>query len=663
MKKLLFLVLAVICFAPCTQIAAMEHSTTQNIPNNQIWYTSSDGNVVTPNETYVFGATIKSNTYSNGKGVITFDGDVTMIGKFAFNDCRNLTSITIPDSVTSIGNEAFYYCYRLTSVNIPDSVTTIGEWAFAYCTSLTSVNIPDSVTSIGDSAFSSCYSLTSVNIPDSVTEIGSSAFSSCKSLTSVNIPDSVTTIGESAFYNCDSLTEFTGKFAEDNGRILIIDGVLTAFAPAGITEYTIPNSVTTIGEYTFRNCKSLTSVNIPDSVTTIGAGAFYNCDSLTSVNISDSVTTIGEWAFRDCTSLTSVNIPNSVTSIGSSAFYSCKSLTSMNIPDSVTSIGSSAFSSCDSLTSVNIPNSVTSIGEHAFAYCTSLTEFTGKFAEDNGRILVVDGVLTAFAPAGITQYTIPDSVTTIGYSAFEGCTSLTSVTIGDSVTSIGYAAFAYCTSLTSVNIPNSVTTIREYAFCYCESLKKVYCYATIPPALVSNAFTYNASGRRIYVYEECVELYKSAWSSYKDSIYTNGQNCPDTTTIEYTTNDGNTITSSKLPIISNIYENGVGILVFSGKEIPSLVFHECTSLTSVTIGDSVTSIGYAAFAYCNSLTSVYCKAITPPSLGYDVFYDNGSGRKIYVPAESVEAYKSAKNWSGYKSAIVGYDFEKGVVVE
>ena len=204
-----------------------------------------------------------------------------------------------------------------------------------------------------------------------------------------------------------------------------------------------------------------------------------------------------------------------------------------------------------------------------------------------------------------------------------------------------------------------------------------------------SAFSSNASGRRIYVYEECVERYKSVWSDYKDSIYTNGQNCPDTTTIEYTTNDGNTITSSKLPIISNIYDNGVGTMVIAGEitKIPNSAFYncdsmtsvnipdsvttigndaffDCDSLTSVNIPDSVTTIGNHAFYYCKSLTSVYSKATTPPALGGTyVFYSNGSGRKIYVPAESVEAYKSATNWNEYASRIVGYDFENGVVIE
>ena len=261
-------------------MAAMEF--TPPVPNNQIWYTSSDGNVVEPNNN-VFGATIVSNTYSNGKGVITFNGDVTTIGESAFSYCDSLTSVTIPDSVTSIGNYTFSSCDNLTSVTIGDSVTTIGYLAFAWC---------------------------------------------------------------------KSLAEFKGKFAEDNGRIWVVDGALIAFAPAGITEYTIPDNVTAIEVCVFNDCTNLTSVTIGDSVTTIGDEAFAWCDSLTSVNIPDRVTTIGDGAFYNCYSLTSVNIPDSITWIGNSVFWYCASLTSVNIPDSVTAIGNEAFAYCDSLTSV-----------------------------------------------------------------------------------------------------------------------------------------------------------------------------------------------------------------------------------------------------------------------------------------------------------------------
>ena len=276
-------------------------------PRYYLYYTSSNGMIVQPYDSSAFGATILSNTYIDGVGVIEFDAPITTIGYIAFYVCRSLTSVTIPDSVTTIGDHAFRNCDSLTSVTIPDSVTTIGDCAFYDCSSLTSVTIGDSVTTIGSSAFSGCNSLTSVTIPDSVTEIGNLAFKDCDSLTSVTIGDSVTTIGHGAFAWCSNLQEFNGKFASEDGRCLIVDGVLNSFAiGCGATEYAIPDGVTMIGDEAFYDCSSLTSVTIPDSVTTIGDYAFRYCDSLASVTIGDRVTTIGDYAFDDCCSLTSV---------------------------------------------------------------------------------------------------------------------------------------------------------------------------------------------------------------------------------------------------------------------------------------------------------------------------------------------------------------------
>ena len=447
------------------------------VPNNQIWYTN--GSTTEPSMPYntdVFGANIISNTFDAEKECwfIEFDGDVTTIGELAFLGCSSLTSVTIPDSVTTIGYAAFNSCSSLTSITIPDSVTTIGGGTFAACSSLTSVTIPDSVTTVGSCAFDGCSSLTSVTIGDSVTEIGYQAFAWCDSLTSITIPDSVTTIGYSVFAECSNLREFNGKYASGDGRCLIIDGTLNSFAPAGLTEYVIPDSVTTIGYYAFHGCSSLTSVTIPDSVTTIEWDAFSNCSSLTRFN--------GKYASDDGRCLIIDGTLNSFAPAG---------LTEYVIPDSVTTIGQSAFQSCSSLTSITIPDSVTTIGQSAFGSCSSLTSIT-----------------------------IPDSVTTIGGGAFNECSNLTSVTIPDSVTTIGSCAFYGCDSLTSVTIPGSVTTIENAAFRYCSSLTSVYCKATTPPAGDFDMFSWNASNRKIYVPTGSVEAYKSAsyWSDYASDI-------------------------------------------------------------------------------------------------------------------------------------------------
>ncbi len=472
-------------------------------------------------------------------------------------DFRNqVETVTIGTGVTSIGNRAFYNYGSLTSVTIPDSVTSIGRSAFCDCDSLTSVAIPDSVTTIGDFAFWGCDSLTSVTIPDSVTRIGELAFSYCYSLTSVAIPDSVTIIGDYAFVSCHNLK---GIHVDTNNPVYAsVDGVLfnknktllIQYPGGKYGAYTIPDSVTNIVDSAFEDCYSLTSVTIPDSVTSIGECAFEDCDSLTSVAIPDSVTTISDSAFCDCDRLTSVAIPDSVTSIGNRAFGGCHSLTSVAIPDSVTSIGELAFAYCDSLTSVTIPDSVTSIGERAFAYCDNLTGI--HVDTNNPAYASVDGVLfnknknkklLIQYPGGKSgAYTIPDSVTNIGDSAFEDCYSLTSVTIPNSVTNIGDSAFSNCDSLTSVTIPNSVTNIGWVAFSNCDSLTSV----TIPNSVTNigwAAFAYCGSLTNVTI---------------PDSVTSIGEDA----------------------------------------------FEDC-GLTSVTIGTGVTSIGDSAFWSCDSLTDVY----------------------------------------------------------
>ena len=272
---------------------------------------------------------------------------VVGISKDAFYKCTNIKSILIPDSVTSIGDYAFYGCSGLTSVVIPDSVTSIGDYAFCGCSNLTSVVIPDSVTSIGNSAFYNCSSLTSIVIPDSVTSIGDSAFYGCSNLASVVIPDSVTSIGDDAFYGCSNLTS-----------VYITD--IVAWCNIAFVDY--DSNPLKYAENLYLNGELVTDFVIPDSVTSIGYSAFYGCSSLTSVVI-----------------------PDRVTSIGSSAFYGCSGLTSVVIGDSVTSIGSRAFCHCSDLTSVVIPDSVTSIGYWAFEYCSSLKDvyYTGSAEEWN----------------------------------------------------------------------------------------------------------------------------------------------------------------------------------------------------------------------------------------------------------------------------------------
>ena len=544
---------------------------------------------------------IGDSAFSSCSGLtsVTIPDSVTSIERSAFSGCRGLTSVMIPDSVTSIGDYAFSDCIGLTSVAIPDSVTSIGDGAFVNCSGLTSVTIPDSVTNIGKNAFRYCSGLASVTIPqsgadsfasifgeeynslsliisDSVTSIGDSAFEYCSGLTSVTIPDSVTNIGKDAFRYCSGLASVTIP------QYVCTNSLSSIFPSAyqSITNIVILDSVTSIGDYAFSECIGLTSVTIPDSVTSIGDNAFYNC-SLTSVTIPDSVTSIGDRAFFSSW-LKSVKIGNGVTSIGDGAFSNC-SLTSVTIPDSVTSIGDGAFSNC-SLTSVTIPNSVASIGNYTFQDCSRLMS-----------IAIPDSVMSigSYAFCGcsrLTSVSIPDSVTSIGNSAFSSCTGLTSVTISDSVTSIGYEAFCNCASLTSVIIPNSVTNIEKDAFYDCSGLTSV----TIPQYVCTKSLSSifpaaYQSITNVVILDSVTNIGSHAF--YKCRGLTSVAIPDSVTSIDYEAfNDCSGLTSVA---ISN-----------PATRIEQWAFRNCSGLTSVTLFCAVTNIGYNAFYGCNNVVSL-----------------------------------------------------------
>ena len=338
-----------------------------------------------------------------------------------------------------------------------------------------------------------------------VTCIGAYAFYMNTGLTNVTIPNSVTNIGDMAFGGCTSLTAITVD--TNNSAYSSLDGVLfnklqttlIAYPEGKAGSYMIPKSVTSIGDYAFSYCSSLSFVTIGTNVASIGTLAFWFCSSLTSVTIGTNVTSIGAYAFCGCTSLTALTVDplNSIYSSVDGVLFN-KSQTRLiefpggksgiyTIPDSVTYIGAMAFRYCTSLTSLTIPNSVTNIGLGAFWSSTSLSTIT--MDTDNPVYSSLDGalfnknqtMLVAYPGGKAGSYTIPKSVTNIGYGALCGCTGLTSVTIPNSVTNIGKLAFWFCSSLTSVTIGANVTSIGAYAFETCTSLANV----TIPNSVTS----------------------------------------------------------------------------------------------------------------------------------------------------------------------------------
>lgn len=408
----------------------------------------------TANITYTYDAETKTATVSTIDrsyagaleipSTVTYNGTeytVTVLGINALSNCKKLTSVTLPNTVTTIGNRAFADNPGLVSVGLPTSVTKIDASAFYDCTALESVTIPNSVTSLGNSVFQGCTSLKSMTLPNSLTELKSSLFANCTSLSSVTIPASVTTFSADAFEGCTGLTSLTveegnASYTASGNLVFSADGTTLVLAAGGLTDVTIPETVTTIGEKAFGR-SSLQRVSIPAGVTTIKASAFADCASLAALELPEGVTTIEKLAFDGCTSLTSVVLPNSVTTVGNYLFYDCTGLTSVSLSAAQTALGEYMFGRCTGLTQVVIPGKVAKIGSNAFYQCT-----------------------------GLADVTIPASVTEIGDNAFFGCTSLTGVTLPNKLKTLGKQAFN-SSGLTGVVLPASVTSLGSAVFSKC----------------------------------------------------------------------------------------------------------------------------------------------------------------------------------------------------
>ena len=548
----------------------------------------------------------------------TIDGmPVASIGDFAFAENSNVTSVTMGSNVITIGNQAFSECTSLTGVTIGSGVGMIGEYAFSYCPKLLSITVNaanEMYSSVSGVLFDKEKFMIlqypggkagSYVIPTTVTDIASGSFEGCVGLTGITIPASINYIPDYTFYGCTSLTSFTvhadNPMYSSVGGVLfdVFGSMLIQYPPAKTGSYTVPGTVTDIGESAFNGCANLTSVTIPDSVTNMGYTPFFDCPKLTAITVApmnsmyssvggvlfdvmqteliqypggkvgsytipDGVTSVRMFAFYDCAGLTSVTIPDSVTSINLGAFEECTGITSVQIGSNVADIGPDAFYDCSKLTNATIPASVLSIGDDAFGNCSSLTAIHVDAA--NPAYSSADGVLydsnqnllIQFPGGKAGSYPVPDSVSEIRSSAFYGCTGLTSVTIPESVTSIGGYAFYGCSSLISVTIPQSITNIAEETFSGCVKLTSV----TI----------------------------------------------------------GDNISS-------------IGSSAFSG----------CSKLTGVTFGYGITSIEGDAFDDCPLLTRATFTG-SAPSLGTGVFGGAAASFTVYYPSD---AYGFDTPWNGY----------------
>ena len=626
-----------------------------------IWLDNQpDGVVYVGKAAYLYKGTMPDNT-----SIVIREG-TTCISGYAFQNCRKMTSITLPNSVKTIGYRSFAQCHGLTSITLPENVQTLGWAGFEYCIGLTEVTIPGSLPTIDPRAFAGCTALTSVTICNGVKGIDFEAFEDCSALESIYIPESIELISYEVFAGCNNLSSIqvaTGNSKYDSRENCnAINVTETNMMIVGCANSFIPNTIESIGFYAFQDCAPLTSIFIPSSVTLVYGNSFAGCTGLTSIQVDNANTVYDSRGNCNAVIETATNtlvagckttvIPNSVTTIGSRAFKDHTTLTGIIIPPSVKEIGSQAFGGCKGLESIELPNSLTVIGSHAFNGCT-----------------------------GLTSLVIPNSVKETDYCSFYGCTGLTSLTLSDSLVRVGIMSFYNCTRLPSVTIPATVNYVGYDAFGGCNALTTATCLATMPPQVTSSIFsssTYNYGRLRVPI--TSVEDYQAAnyWNRFKtiegivvpgmkfevDGIYyeATDENAAKVTCRDegYNTYSGQVEIPDSVSYMDYSFDiTAIDDHAFDGSDelesvkipnsvttIGSQAFQGCTSLTDLVIGASVDSIAPQAFNYCNALSTVTCKSQVPPVMANVNVFSNKAYNQatLKVPQNAIEAYSAADYW-------------------
>ena len=565
---------------------------------------------------------------------------VTYIGKYAFQQCKDLMILTFAGGTgdLNIDEEAFAEDTALTSISLPKNLYSLGKACFAGCEALTEVNFAANtiLKYIGESAFQQCRQLPSIALPDSVVEIGAYAFTKATSLTEVafGVNPQLTTIKDSAFYNCTSLASISLPETVTSIETTVFGGCVS------LETFTLPSSITGISSLLLQGCESLTSVIIPEGVTSIGWAAFSGCTSLASLNLPGSVTELENDIFKDCPDSLAIRYTGTLDTwlamlgkqyLGGTVHFHFDNAevetTEISWPSSIVDLPDYAFA-YTGIVKLNLPASLVSIGRDSLihlsdsfqiAYRGNLATWlsvTGK-GELNGTVHLY------FGDSETTAIEIPDSVTSLAEFAFKGCSSLTGITLPSTLTAINTGAFNGCSSIVSLTIPGSVASLGDSVFRDCSSLKTLSLPSgaeILPDGLLANCSSLE---------ELTISNLKTYFGRLFDAKGENPNESVPSTLKRVTLLNGSldipasafagiaSLENVTLPSSMSLAENYIGDEAFRDcvsltsisfpsnlYQIDISVFQGCTSLASVSLPNTVQTIGANAFKDCPALLSL-----------------------------------------------------------
>ncbi len=620
--------------------------------------------------------------------------NVITIGAYAFNECNYLTNVIISDAVDTIGYQAFDNCDRLTDITIGKNVRYIAENAIYFCDNMTNIVwnaincstggrvfdsedssekrhiqtivIGEEVETIPANLFAGCINVKTINLPNALRYIGSKAFGNA-GLKSVTIPESVTYIGSYPFYNCDSLTSVTWNAVnvevsrEDNNNYYY-----SAFSNCdNITSFVFGNNVQKIPENLCYNMSGITSITIPNSVTYIGGNAFYGCtNAFTSLVINENVDTIGPGAFGGCNNITLViwNARNCANVNHYNTWYrdekgdyiyEWRDATSSPFPssvqtfifgDNVQKVPNRLCNELNQLTSIALPNTVRTIGNSAFSGCSGLISFT----MENGVQTIGSSAFSYCS--NLPQIVLPNTVTKIDNYAFEGCRNLTTAILGNAVDTIGGEAFRYCERLISIELPATVNYLGSYAFTGCSAMNKAIIHSTTQFSSDCNLIM-NSQLDTIVAPASIFDVSEAAWPLCTKKIKYVRVNSGELTeegfavirrsasTMETLDVSATTNTTIADEAFSNMYRLIALGLPQGLDRISYKAVAECVRLQSIDIPAGITEIGDRAFEDCRSLTTITFGGqsgaiadVALQTIGNWAFYNNHALQQLTIPA-------------------------------